>query len=80
MRLKGSGRISKKAARELLELSKSESLNEDMDVLRRQRHNPFIKNGMVDVDAYIEFVSEFNEFINHKPKPFKPIIDKEMKL
>jgi len=73
-------RISKKAAKEFLELSKSESLKKDMEVLRHQRHNPFIKNGNVDVDAYIEFVTEFNEFINHEPKPFKPIIDKEMKL
>jgi hypothetical protein len=73
-------RISERAAEEFLELSRSELLSKDMDVLRHQRHNPFIKNGKVDVDAYIEFVSEFNEFINHKPKPFKPIIDKEMKL
>lgn len=73
-------KISQQAAKEFLELSKSESLKKDMDVLRRQRHNPFIKNGNVDVNAYIEFVTEFNEFINHEPKPFKPIIDKVMKL
>jgi len=27
-----------------------------------------------------EFVTQYNEFINHEPKPFKPMIDKVMKL
>jgi hypothetical protein len=73
-------RISEKAARDYIELSKSESLRNDLDVLRHHRHNPFIKNGAVDIEAYLEFVQQFNEFINHKPKPFRPIIDKEMRL
>ncbi len=70
-------RISERVAKEFLELFRSDSLTKDMDVLRYQRYNPFIKNGKVDVDAYIEFVAEFNEFVNYKPKPFKQIIDKE---
>ncbi|MBI4378146.1 MAG: nucleotidyl transferase AbiEii/AbiGii toxin family protein [Nitrospinae bacterium] len=41
---------------------------------------PFIKDGRVDVDAYIEFGTQFNELINHEPKSFKPIIDRVMKL
>lgn len=72
--------ISEKSARELSELSQSESLKKDMDILRAQRHNPFIKNGKVDIESYIEFLTEFNEFIDHKPKPFKPIIDRDMRL
>lgn len=73
-------KISQEAAKEFLELSKSESLKKDMDVLRYQRYNPFIKEGEVDINAYIEFVTQFNEFINHQPKQFKPIIDKDMRL
>lgn len=73
-------RISKKAAKELLRLSNSESLKKDMEILRHGRHNPFIKDGNVNLDAYVKFVTEFNEFINHEPKPFKKIIDKVMKL
>ncbi len=73
-------KIPQQAAKEIQELSRSESLKKDMDILRYQRHNPFIKNGEVDINAYIEFVTQFNEFINHKPKPFKPIIDKVMIL
>jgi hypothetical protein len=66
--------------KELLRLSRSKSLREDMRYLLNNRHNPFIKDGRVDVDAYIEFVTQFNEFINHEPKPFKPMVDRDMKL
>ncbi len=72
--------ISKKAEKELKELSRSDSLRKDMEKVVSKRHNPFIKEGKVDVNSYIEFVTEYNEFINHKPKPFKPIIDKDMRL
>lgn len=73
-------KISKEAEKELRDLATSESLRRDMETIARQRHNPFFKDGKVDVDAYIEFVTQFNEFINHEPKPFKPMIDKVMKL
>jgi len=73
-------KISKSSAKEFKKLSKSSSLRTDMEIVASQRHNPFIKNGKVDVDAYIEFVTQYNEFINHKPKPFKPMIDRVIKL
>lgn len=69
-----------KMAEELLELAGSEGLKKDMERLKAQWKDPFIKDGRVDVDAYIEFVTQFNEFINHKPKPFKPMVDRDMKL
>ncbi|MCB1189950.1 MAG: hypothetical protein H7A23_18080 [Leptospiraceae bacterium] len=43
-------------------------------------HNPFIQDGKVCVDKYIEFLEEYNAFINHQPKKFKKINDKEMIL
>lgn len=46
----------------------------------RNRHNPFIVNGEVDMDLLLEFLTEYNRFINHEPKPFKPMIDRVMKL
>jgi hypothetical protein len=73
-------RLSKKAERELIELAKSDSFKKDIEMLRSRWQMPFIKDGKVDADAYIEFVAQFNEFINHEPKSFKPIIDREMKL
>ncbi len=72
--------ISEDEKREFLRLAKSSSLRRDMRHLSSNRHNPFIKDGKVDVDAYIEFVTQYNEFINHEPKPFKPMVDKIMKL
>jgi hypothetical protein len=65
------------------ELKKEETLNtlgieispEEGEILFRQRHNPFIRNGEVDVDAYTTFVQEFNAFINHETKPFRRMID-----
>ena len=72
--------ISKKAHKELLEISRSDYLKNDMRIVSGQRHNPFFKNGRADVDAYIEFVTQYNEFINHKPKPFRRMIDNDMRL
>ena len=45
-----------------------------------QKHNPFFKNGKAHADAYIEFVTQYNDFINHLPKPFRRMIDNDMKL
>jgi hypothetical protein len=65
---------------ECMELSKSESIRDDMRRLVANRHDPFLKDGKVDLDRYIDFLNTFNEFINHMPKPFKPIQDRIMKL
>jgi len=73
-------KFSKKLEKELIELSQSASLKKDMEIITLQKHNPFIKNGRPDPDAYIEFVTQYNEFINHKQKPFEQMIDKDMKL
>ncbi len=72
--------ISEKAKQELLKLSESASFRKDMQTVRANRHNPFLKDGKVDADAYIEFLNQFNEFINHTPKPFRAMIGKDMKL
>jgi hypothetical protein len=65
---------------ECTELSQSESIRDDMRRLAENRHNPFFKDGKVDLDGYINFLNTFNEFINHTPKPFKPIQDRIMML
>lgn len=72
--------ISEKRAKELLELSKSDSLIKHMQTATMQRHNPFFKDHEINVDSYIEFVTEFNESINYEPKPFLPTIDNIMRL
>ncbi len=72
--------LSKKEKQEWTVLSESMSLRDDMRHLSESRHNPFLKDGRVDIDKYIDFLNEYNEFINHTPKPFKPMIDRIMKL
>jgi hypothetical protein len=72
--------LSEKSKKELRELAESDAFRRDMEIVRANRHNPFIKDGKVDVDAYLEFVQQYNEFISHEPKPFKPMIDKDMRL
>lgn len=72
--------LSESAEKELVKLGMSEELKKDMEMLSSQWRSPFIKDGEVDIDAYIEFVQQFNEFINHEPKPFKPMIEKDMRL
>jgi len=72
--------ISQEAEKELVSLGRSEALRDDMDKLKSSWLSSFIRSGRIDVDLYIEFVSQFNEFINHRPKPFRPMIEKDMKL
>lgn len=72
--------FSKAAADEIRELSRSGTLRRDMEALAGGRHNPFVKDGIVDCDAYITFVTGYNEFINHEPKRFVPMVDKDMRL
>jgi len=61
-------------------LRESGSLRDDMRHLAENRHNPFLKDGKVDIDRYVDFLNAYNEFINHMPKPFKPMKEKIMKL
>jgi hypothetical protein len=56
------------------------SLRDDMRRLAENRHNPFLKDGRVDIDRYVDFLNAYNEFINHMPKPFKPMKEKIMRL
>ena len=72
--------LSPEEKKELLLLAKSSSLKQDMQKIKKTRHNPFLHDGIVDLDAYISFLSAYNEFINHQPKPFKPIICNDMRL
>ena len=72
--------LSEKEREEMLRLAASSSLRDDMAYLVSHRHNPVLVNGVVDMDRLLDFLNEFNEFINHEPKPFVPMIEKEMKL
>jgi len=72
--------FSEAAKKELRELAQSESLRSDMAIVASSRRKYLLTNGEADVEAYTDFVTAFNEFINHEPKPFKQIIDRDMRL
>jgi hypothetical protein len=72
--------LTEKEKQEAIDIAESESLKNDMRHIKEKRHNPFIKDGKVDIDGYIDFLNDYNSFINHAPKPFKPIKDRIMKL
>ncbi len=65
---------------EMLRLAGSSTLKEDMRFLSAHRYNPLIVEGKVSMDRLLDFLNGFNEFINHAPKPFKKMLDKNMKL
>ena len=72
--------LSEKEKDELRNLAQSSSLRDDMRRVALNRHNPIIVNGEVDMDRLVEFLDQYNAFINHEPKPFKPMIDRNIKL
>lgn len=74
------GKLSKKEKKELRQVAASALLRKDMQHLSANRFNPLIDGKTIDMDRLIVFLTEYNEFINHTHKPFKPIIDNIMKL
>lgn len=72
--------LTEEERRELKELAVSPALREDLQTLARRRRRHFRRDGQVDLDLVLAFLIEFNEMIDHQPKPFKAIIDAEMRL
>jgi hypothetical protein len=73
-------KISKIEKEELLRIAYSSSVKEDMNHLSNSRYNPVMVNGNVCLDSLISFLTQFNQFINHKRKSFRPTVEKVMKL
>lgn len=72
--------FNKEEKMELQELANSSELREDMRKLSINKFAPLITDGKVDIDKYIKFLTEFNWFTNHTSKPFRKIIDNDMRL
>jgi len=69
------GKLDRIERKELLSASLCEDLGRDMRVLRgRSKQHP------LDIDRYLHFLSDINAFANHARKPFRRIIDNEMKI
>ena len=72
--------LSDEEKRELLDIARSSKLREDFRRLSENRHNPFVVDGVVDMDRLLTFLTEYNAFVNHRPKPFRKIVDRDMRL
>ena len=71
--------LSPEDKRELLEMASSKRLREDFRIIRN-RHNPFLVNGVVDLERFVSFLNEYNESINHYTRPLRRISGKDMRL
>jgi hypothetical protein len=72
--------ISEDERTELLRLACSESLRKDMRYISSHRHNPAMVDEAVSFDRFMEFLTQFNECFDHEPRPFSPIVDRNMRL
>ncbi len=73
-------KLTKEEKKEIKTLAKSKKLKEDFRKISNNRYNPFVINGKVDIDKFLNFLNEYNQFINHTPKPFKKILTRYNKL
>jgi hypothetical protein len=72
--------INEQEKSELKALAESESMRANSERLRATRPNPFMVDGKVDCDKVMEFLTDYNEFLNHPMKPHRAFIEKNMKL
>jgi len=72
--------LSEETKKELLEFSRSPSLRRDLEALAFRRINPWGRGDSLLMDQLLEFLTQYNEFISHRPRDFKIIIDKVSKL
>jgi hypothetical protein len=60
-------------------LSTSGAMRSDLAHVAQSRHDPFGGKD-VDADAVIQFLTEYNEFLNHPIRPPRRFVEKNMKL
>lgn len=72
--------LTEEEIKELLAIRDSDTYRKDCMRISATRHNPFIVDDKVDCDRVIEFLSDYNEFLNHPMKPAGHFIERNMKL
>jgi len=73
-------RISQEDRDELLALAGSRKMREETARVSASRMNPFQVGSEVSGDQVLEFLTRYNEFLNHPIKPLRPFIERTMKL
>lgn len=66
--------LPKEVREELQKMALSPELREDLLKIHA------LSTRAIDADSYCAFVVFFNEFVNHRARPFRPIQDRDMRL
>ena len=72
--------LTEREKEELRAIASSASMRADSRRLRTGRINSFINNGFVDCSRVVEFLTEYNRFLDNPMKPHWSFSEKEMKL
>lgn len=73
-------RLTEKEKEELKKIANSSNLRNDLRKISENRYNPFMIDDKIDLDRLLDFLTEYNYFINHTPKPFHKILDRKNKF
>jgi hypothetical protein len=72
--------LNKEEKQELLNLAHSPKLKRDFRQIEENRYNLLLKNGKVNLDEYIRFLTFSNAMINHRLRLFKKIKGRNFKI
>ncbi len=72
--------LNEKEKKELILFARSTSLREDLRQVTSLRAEWLQNQNLENIETWLTFLKGYNEFINHKPKPFRPISEKIMKI
>lgn len=73
-------KLNKEEKEELKKIANSSNLRNDLRKISKNRYNPFIIDGKIDLDRLLIFLTEYNWFVNHNLKPFRKISDSKNKF
>lgn len=73
-------KLTKHEKEELLSLSGSIKLKHDFEQMRKNQELRLKKQGGLDLDTVIKFLTVTNAMFNHQPKPFKKMSGNNFKL
>ena len=66
-------------AKELRRLGASAALRQEFETLREARAERAADPTRA-AERCVDFLTQYNAFVNHAPKPFRPIADADMRL
>jgi len=58
----------------------TDSMNDDMERMSKNRKTFLTGDGKYDAEAWLEFATQFNAYMGHARRPFTPITGKTFKI